>query len=198
MTCSILFITSPLSITHAPRVRESRSWNPENFCSSNPESRVLGFKIGNTPWGMRNPTSDWKFHQQQQQKKKQNPVPGILSWIRLRRLNGTSTFFSAHSTALFAVNCHVSRISSAFTFPSPRCTHDMAIFAAAATYKCKHDFCFVSARALACIATVSFQVNARKLEREQKIEQRGVGGTGKKVSPSPLPFLPTSIISPSL
>lgn len=174
---------------HTPLVREYGFQSPENFCSSNLESQILSFEIGNTPWGIRNPTDDWnresKFHWPKK-KKKQTPVPGILSWIPLRRANVTSTFSSAHSTALFAVNCHVSRISSAFTSPRPRCTHDMAIFAAAATYKCKHDSCYVSARA------------ARKLKREQR-KRAERGGIDKEES---FPFssarFPTPIISPSL
>lgn len=173
---------------HAPLVREYGFQSPENFCSSNLESQILSFEIGNTPWGIRNPTDDWntesKFHWPK--KKIQTPVPGILSWIPLRRANVTSTFSSAHSTALFAVDCHVSRISSTFTSPRPRCTHDMAIFAAAATCKCKHDSCYVSARA------------ARKPKREQRkrIER---GGIDKEESfPFSSPRFPTPIISPSL
>ena len=165
---------------HTPLVREYGFQSPENFCSSKLESQILSFEIGNTPWGIQNLTDDWntesKFHWPKK-KNKQTPVPGILSWIPIRRANVTSTFSSAHSTTLFAVDCHVSRISSAFTSPRPRCTHCMAIFAAAATYKSKHDSCYVSARA------------ARKLKLNESKEkgQRGEGQTRKKVSPSPLP-----------
>ena len=107
MTCSILFITSPLSITHAPRVRESRSWNPENFCSSNPESRVLGFKIGNTPWGMRNPTSDWRFHHQQKKKKTEsspwNPVLDSLAKVEWYVYFVLSTLHSSFCSKLSCI-----------------------------------------------------------------------------------------------
>ena len=51
---------------HTPLVREYGFQNHENFCSSNLESQILSFEIGNTPWGIRNPTDDWntdsKFH----------------------------------------------------------------------------------------------------------------------------------------
>ena len=115
-----------------------------------------------------------------------NPSSTDQKKIPLRRANVTSTFSSAHSTALFAVNCHVSWIFSAFTSPRPRCTHNMAIFAAAATYKCKHDSSYVSARA------------ARKLEREQR-KRTERGGIDKEESfPFSSPRFPTPIISPSL
>ena len=155
-----------------------RIWNPKSWALKS----VIHLEESEIPLTIeiRNPSST------DQKKKIQTPVPGILSWIPLRRANVTSTFYSAHSTALLAVNCHVSRISSAFTSPRPRCTHDMAIFAAAATCKCKHDSCYVSARA------------ARKLKREQRkrIER---GGIDKEESfPFSSPRFPNPIISPSL
>ena len=62
---------------HTPLVREYGFQSPENFCSSNLESQILSFEIGNTPWGIRNPTDDWntesKFHWPK--KKKTNSCP---------------------------------------------------------------------------------------------------------------------------